>query len=53
LGRIFQAHWHPQKLKQAERRNDRRFGDVIGMDRYLVVSFDEIHLRANALARQV
>ena len=52
-GCIFKSHWHPQELEKAERRDDGCFGDIIWMDRNLVISFHKIHLRKNYFPRQV
>ena len=43
LGRILESHWHSQKLEKAKRRDDSCLGDVIGVDRDLVVPFHKIH----------
>ena len=43
LGRILESHWHSQKLEKAKRRDDSCFGDVIWVDRDLVVPFHKIN----------
>ena len=53
LGRVLEPHWHSQKLEKAERRDDSCFGDVIWMDRDLVVSLHKIYLRKYNFPSQV
>ena len=53
LGRVLQAKGHPQELKQAEWRDDRRLWDVLLAHRDLVVAAHQIDLAEDSTATEV
>ena len=50
---VLETKRHSQEFIQAERSDDDRFGDVIMVDRDLVITPNQINFRVDARARQL
>jgi hypothetical protein len=53
LGGVTQIKRHEEVLERAERRDNRRFGDVLGGHRYLMVAFHQVYAGEELAAMQL